>query len=88
MVLIPSKLRDKYPPVRSNKMQKNLIVRAVTGLSAALLSGLASAATTDYTGIVTGTTAEFNGAVTAALPLAGLIIGVMVGFKAFKHFVK
>lgn len=44
--------------------------------------------TLDYTDIVTSITAMLSPAVTAALPIAGTILGVGIAWKLFKKFTK
>lgn len=44
--------------------------------------------TIDYAGIVTGITDMLSPAITAALPIAGTILGIGVAWKLFKRFIK
>jgi len=41
-----------------------------------------------YTGLVTAVSGEVTAAMAAALPIAGIVIGAMIGYRIFKHFVK
>lgn len=44
--------------------------------------------TIDYTDIVAGITGMLSPAITAALPIAGTILGVGIAWKIFKRFTK
>jgi hypothetical protein len=41
-----------------------------------------------YTSLSTTLTTEIGNAITAAMPVAGIVLGAYVGFKLYKHFVK
>lgn len=42
----------------------------------------------DFTGVATSITQEISPAITAALPIAGTVLGVYLGYKVFRRFVK
>lgn len=77
-----------FQGAKENTMKKmNVLVRYGVGASLAAVAGVASAAT-DYSGLVTATTGEINAGITAALPVAALVLGAMIGFKIFKRFAR
>lgn len=41
----------------------------------------------DFTGVGTAVTGEIAPAVTAGLPIAGMVLGVYLGWRLFKRFV-
>lgn len=65
-------------------------------LQTAVLSGLAVvaaavpsfAATMDFTGVSTAVTAEVTPAITAAMPIAGIILAAGIAWKLYKRFTK
>lgn len=69
-------------------MKKSNLLVSLLAAAGVLASNIASAVTTDYTGVVTSVTAEFGAAVTAGLPFAGTVLGVYTGYRVFKHFTK
>ena len=42
----------------------------------------------DFSSLSTALTTNVNGAVTAALPIAALVLGITVGYRVYKHFTK
>lgn len=68
---------------------KKMSVSIRYGVGAALLvvAGAASAEV-DYSSLVTATTSEIGAAITAALPVAALVLGAIIGFKIFKRFAR
>ena len=42
----------------------------------------------DYAAIASSATTQVTAALAAAIPIAGVILGSMVGYRIFKHFVK
>lgn len=46
------------------------------------------AATMDFTGISTAVTAELTPAITAAMPIAGVILAAGIAWKLYKRFTK
>ena len=68
------------------KTVKSLLV----GASLAVASALPAFAVPvlDFTGVGTAITSEITPAVTAGLPIAGMVLGVYLGYKLFKRFVK
>lgn len=67
-------------------MPKLKVLSSAVALCA--LSAASFAAATDWSATITGVTGEVNGAITAALPVAAIIIGATIGFKVIKRFVK
>lgn len=67
-----------------------LAVAAFGGAAASALSASPShaAITVDYSGITTGLETQFGAALTAAMPILGIIMGVYLGVKAYKRFAK
>jgi hypothetical protein len=72
-----------------NRIRKYALVAstAVMGVLVFAGSSLASA-TYPLTGVTTGFTAQLSDAVTTALPIAGPIIALFVGWRVFKRLVK
>lgn len=66
-----------------------LAVACGLGASAVLSAPPAQAAiTVDYSGITAGLETQFGAALTAAMPILGIIMGVYLGVKAYKRFAK
>lgn len=67
-------------------------VAGVLSVSCCALAAMAGSAMAvpilDLTSAATAVTAELTPAITSALPIAGTIIAVGVGWKMFKRFVK
>lgn len=72
----------------NRRFGKILGVAAVSCCALVGLAANASAAILDLTSAGTAITAELTPAITSALPIAGTIIAVGVGWKLFKRFVK
>ena len=59
------------------------------GLLVALSAVQASAAAVmDFSGVSTAVTAELSPAITAAMPIAGVILACTIAWKLFKRFAK
>jgi len=61
------------------------LAAAVTALSAVPSF---AAGTLDFTGVTTAVTAEINPAIVAAMPIAGLVLAVGIGWRIYKRFTK
>lgn len=61
---------------------------AVVGSMVVASASSAFAAAQDYTAIGTGITAEITSALTTALPIGGTVLGVFIGWKVLKRFVR
>lgn len=63
---------------------------ALTGAVAAAVSATSAHAEPmlDFTQVGTAVTAELGPAVTAAMPIAGIILAVGIGWKLYKRFTK
>lgn len=62
----------------------------VTAVAASATSAFATdgGITIDYSGVATGILAQVGTAITAALPVAGAIMGIAVAWKLYKKFAK
>ncbi|RII31594.1 MAG: hypothetical protein CXR30_01925 [Geobacter sp.] len=67
-------------------MKKLLAI--VAGLSAVASNAMAADITVDYSTIATGLMSQASTAITAALPVLGAILGIVLGVKLFKKFSK
>jgi len=66
-----------------------LIKKVGLGLAASLASISAFATTSvDYTTLATSATTEATGAISGAIPVGGLVLAAMIGWKVFKRFAK
>jgi mannose/fructose/N-acetylgalactosamine-specific phosphotransferase system component IIC len=68
------------------KSFKGLLVGAMLAVTSALPAF--AVPVLDFTGVGTAITDEIAPAVTAGLPIAGTILGIYLGYKLFKRFVK
>jgi len=68
-------------------MQK-LKVAVLSGLAVVSAAVPSFAATMDFTGVNTAVTAELTPAITAAMPIAGVILAAGIAWKLYKRFTK
>lgn len=69
-------------------MKKLSVVLGAAALTAGTAVQSFAAAQLDFTGMTTAVTAEITPAITAAMPIAGLILAAGIGVKLYKRFVK
>lgn len=75
--------------VRSNAKKFAVGCAAVAGaVGMTLAPKVSQAATLDFTGVGTAITAELTPAITAAMPIAGIILAAGIGWKLYKRFCK
>jgi len=66
-----------------------LVKKVALGVVASLASISAFATTSvDYTTLATSATTEATGAISGAIPVGGLVLAAMIGWKVFKRFAK
>lgn len=63
-------------------------VVAAVGLSVATAVPAFADPILDFTGVGTAVTAELSPAITAAMPIAGIILAAGIGWKLYKRFTK
>ena len=70
-------------------MKASQVARVALGVVAVAATGMASATgLVDYSTISSAAVSEVGSAVTGALPVAGPIIGILVGWRLFKRMAK
>lgn len=69
------------------KNQKLAVLGAVSAISA-VASSAHAAAVLDFTGVGTAITTELTPAITAAMPIAGIILAAGIAWKLYKRFTK
>lgn len=69
-------------------MSRPFQIAAAVGAAVATAVPSFAAGTLDFTGMTTAITAELSPAVTAAMPIAGVILAAGVGIKLYKRFAK
>ena len=68
---------------------KNRMTVVGSAVAAAVVSASpAFALDVDYSAAVTGITSQVTTALTAALPIMGIVLGIYAGVKLFKRFAK
>lgn len=67
---------------------KKLYVAGLAAVSAVATAVPSFAATLDFSGISTAVTAEITPAISAAMPIAGIILAAGIGWKLYKRFTK
>lgn len=76
--------------VESVKRNVHKLGLALTGAVAAVASATSAHAEAilDFSGVSTAVTAELTPAISAAMPIAGIILAVSIGWKLYKRFTK
>lgn len=70
------------------KLHRVYAVMAVAAMSLVVTAIASASATYPLAGVSTGFTGQLTDAVTTALPIAGPIIALFVGWKVFKRLVR
>jgi hypothetical protein len=73
---------------RLKKVGSCLVAASVSVVSVAASAMADTGVTVDYSGAATAITGQIGTAVTAALPVMGIVLGIYVGVKIFKRFSK
>lgn len=71
-----------------SKFKKILPILGAVGMLGALSTNAFAEPVLDFTGIGTSLTAELTPAITAAMPIAGIILAATIGWKLYKRFAK
>lgn len=76
-------------------MQNRNAINLLSGALGLVLGAVGTSAfaqeassTVDYSGMVSGMTAEIGTAISAALPVAGIVLAALIGYRIFKKFAK
>lgn len=63
-------------------------IAAVASLVAASVSNALAVPVLDFTGVSAAVTTELSPAITAAMPIAGVILAAGIGWKLYKRFTR
>lgn len=74
--------------MHSNQKKRFITVAAVAGAISAMAANAHAVAMLDLTTASGAITAELGPAITAAMPIAGTLLAVGVGWKLYKRFTK
>lgn len=83
-----AKRQTKKEGQKMSKFKKAFPILGAAGLVGALSTSAFAAPVLDFSGIGTALTAELTPAITAAMPIAGIILAATIGWKLYKRFAK